>query len=517
VWIPVNPNRKVQVWYQDIPTEEEAEAISEPVLVTSAPRLAVGGDEIHVIWSARRENGSRLAYARTDHHPPKTQLVSPTTADLEAAQVVFEWTGADDLSDTLRFSYRFPGLDWSPFSPQQDVRIEAPPDGEYLFEVRAQDDAGNTEPEPVSLRFNTYRVPPDTFFLETPPDPVAARYVTFEWSGSDNTESAEQLLYSYSWDGGEWTEYSPLRTARFGPLREVEHTLTARAKDRRGNIDPEPAEARFFVDLGMTIAFVTAPPTAINSSELQLSWQGTDQTGEEPRFLYAVQRDEEDWTPFRDTQGMKVTSLAQGPHTIRVKAQDIAGNESNVIEHRVVVDYEPPEAFAQLNTIDKAQGSLPVISVGGKDNLTPEEELRFEYRIVGEEWSAVPGRAVTVPRPVKWYSPGYVVQVMAKDNVDNISSPVQVSLRFFDRLQRNPLQLYALTGGGLVFIIVVVLLAVYFVIQRRRMVLEAPEEEAPEEAPAGEATEEEEFTLEEPFEGELKLGESTEDEDDLFT
>jgi len=513
VWIPMNPGRKVQVWYQDITTGEQPEAISQPMLVTSPPRMVVGDGEIHVVWSVRTENISRLAYQRTDHSPPKSTIVSPADPGLGSAQVVFEWTGSDDLSDQLHFSYRFTGDEWSPFAAAKDVTIEAPPDGEYLFEVRARDDAGNVEPEAVSIRFNTFKVPPDTFFMETPPDPLAARYVTFAWSGSDNTETAEQLAYSYSWDGGEWTEFAPIRTARFGPLREAEHQFLVRSRDRRGNADPEPAESRFFVDVGMKIAFVAPPPTAINLSEIQLSWQGTDQTGEEPRFLYAVQRDDEPWTPFRDIQGMNITSLAQGPHTVRIKAQDIAGNESNVLEHHLVVDYEPPQAFAKLDFIDKDRGGLPVISVGGSDNLTPDPELRFEYRIIGQDWAPIEGRTISVPRPVKWYSPGYVVEVMAKDNVDNPSAPVQVSLRFFDRLQHNRTQLFILLGATVAFIGVLVLLVVYFVIQRRRLTLEAEEEaEAPEEAPS----EEEGLGFEEPTEGELDLGESSEDEDDLF-
>ena len=73
-----------------------------------------------------------------------------------------------------------------------------------------------------------------------------------------------------------------------------------------------------------------------------------------------------------------------------------------------------------------------------------------------------------------------------------------------------------ITPGGTELIglaVVLVLLVVDFVIQRRRLTLEAEEEaEAPEETPS----EEEGLGFEEPTEGELDLGESSEDEDDLF-
>jgi hypothetical protein len=79
------------------------------------------------------------------------------------------------------------------------------------------------------------------------------------WTGSDNTTPTGNLVYSYSLDGGSYSAYTSATSNTFNNLSNASHTVSAKAKDQAGNVDPTPATCSFTVNVADT-----TPPTISN-------------------------------------------------------------------------------------------------------------------------------------------------------------------------------------------------------------------------------------------------------------
>ncbi len=95
------------------------------------------------------------------------------------------------------------------------------------------------------------REPPDTFIStdknlkETPPDGE----VRFILDGADKWKQvhSERLLYSYRFDEGEWSSFSPQTVVSATGFTAGQHSFEVKAMDRNWNIDPSPASFDFEV------------------------------------------------------------------------------------------------------------------------------------------------------------------------------------------------------------------------------------------------------------------------------
>jgi signal transduction histidine kinase/ligand-binding sensor domain-containing protein len=71
--------------------------------------------------------------------------------------------------------------------------------------------------------------------------------ISIKFGGRDkwNGTSLGRLLFSYRLDTGDWSPFATTQNASFSDLPAGKHYFQARAMDRAGNIDPEPAELDF--------------------------------------------------------------------------------------------------------------------------------------------------------------------------------------------------------------------------------------------------------------------------------
>ncbi len=206
-----------------------------------------------------------------DDEEPDTEYLSGPVQDTENTSA-FTFTGTDNVTspEDLVFECRLietetgeppeppdptappdPVLAWLGCqSPWQTALVE---DGLFRFEVRAIDRAGLTDPEPdVHIFGGTPDVtPPETAFLETPPNPSLTDAATFTVSATDNQTPAQFMEYECridTLDPEAWLECTnPLV---FTNLAVGSHTVQARATDGADNIDPTPA----------TYTWTVAPP-----------------------------------------------------------------------------------------------------------------------------------------------------------------------------------------------------------------------------------------------------------------
>jgi hypothetical protein len=154
--------------------------------------------------------------------------------------------------------------------------------------------------------------PPDTTMDSGPSGPTNAASPTFGFSANEPGSWFECRI-----DGGGWGECSAPHTA--GPLADGGHSFDVRATDPAGNPDPTPASRSFTVD-------TTAPDTRIDGGPSGSTTGATatfDLTANEPS-TFECRIDGQGWgvCPARYT----TAPLADGAHTLDVRATDAAGN-----------------------------------------------------------------------------------------------------------------------------------------------------------------------------------------------
>ncbi|NWF77845.1 MAG: Ig-like domain-containing protein [Chloroflexi bacterium] len=102
-------------------------------------------------WSFTSES------APADTTPPNTEVTSGPSGTIDYDDVIFTWTGVDNVTPTsgLVYSYYLQGYDsdWSAWTSDTTKQYTDLPDGDYTFKVKAKDQAGNTDPTPAERSF----------------------------------------------------------------------------------------------------------------------------------------------------------------------------------------------------------------------------------------------------------------------------------------------------------------------------------------------------------------------------
>ncbi|MGQ0576199.1 MAG: right-handed parallel beta-helix repeat-containing protein [Pseudonocardia sp.] len=162
---------------------------------------------------------------------------------------------ADDPTDPLVLALREipPGAALPPelrfngcSSPWQIPLTE---EGNFIFQVRAIDRAGNVDQTPAEHRFNGLDItPPDTVITERPPAVSSGRAATFSFVANDNLTPSQFHEFECRLDSRDpeaWVEcFNPFST---GDLTTGMHTFEVRAYDTAENVDPSPARVTWEV------------------------------------------------------------------------------------------------------------------------------------------------------------------------------------------------------------------------------------------------------------------------------
>jgi hypothetical protein len=197
----------------------------------------------------------------------------------------------------------------APFSVAWHSAVYA--DGKRLLNVRAVDTSGN-----VSSSWARYVVIdnalPQTALLSGPESQSRQRTPSFTFSSEPGG------TFRCSLDRRPYEECrSPMRLATLGAGR---HSLSVRAIDAAGNLDPTPATWSWTVDL-------TAPVTTLPYASMALGLEGSAVfrfRSSERSSGFTCSLDEEAWTACVSPASYE--GLAPGRHSFRVRATDTAGN-----------------------------------------------------------------------------------------------------------------------------------------------------------------------------------------------
>lgn len=208
-----------------------------------------------VTWPTIRDD-SDTGFAIGDTIPPETWTTSAVCGStIYTGSATITWSGSDNTTPTgnLLFAYRLDGGIWSAFGAATETIFNGLGPGSHCVEVKARDAAGIEDPTPASCTFTVSA--PDT----TPPETqitspvcgttISTDSVTVSWTGSDNLTPVLQLMYAWNLDSTGWSDYYSNISRQFSGLTAGSHSVSVRARDQAGNVDPSPASCSFTVQL----------------------------------------------------------------------------------------------------------------------------------------------------------------------------------------------------------------------------------------------------------------------------
>jgi len=180
--------------------------------------------------------------AHPDTEPPETTIVAGPSGTIATDAAVFSFEASEPGSFECRFDSVNPA-DWVPCSSPAGYSSLA--DGSHNFEVRASDEAGNTDPTPAVAEFAVDTTSPQTTLTSAPSGTIETASASFAFEASE-PGSFECRIDSN--DAGAWSSCTSPRT--YDSLADGSHLFEVRAADALGHVDPTPAFAAFSVYTG---------------------------------------------------------------------------------------------------------------------------------------------------------------------------------------------------------------------------------------------------------------------------
>ncbi len=212
----------------------------------ASPALSEGGHSATATATDLFNNQSgpsNIISFTIDSIPPETTITSGPTGTVDSSSAAFDFE-SDESNSTFECS-----LDSSPFqSCTSPVTYSGLGDGNHTFEVRATDEAGNTDPTPASQTWIADTSTP-TPIITSPTDGSTTTDNTPLISGTAEADSTVTVtidgtivLTTTANSSGSWSVTSP-------ELSNGSHTVSATAEDTLGHISPPSTLITFTISV----------------------------------------------------------------------------------------------------------------------------------------------------------------------------------------------------------------------------------------------------------------------------
>jgi hypothetical protein len=329
-----------------------------------------------------------------DTSGPDTTIDSGPSGPTSNATPVFSFSsGEPDTSFECR-------IDGGAFAACASPHATEPlGDGEHTFEVRAVDATGNVDATPAARTISVDTTAPSTTITDGPESPTGDATTTFEFTADEPGATFECRV-----DDG---AFAPCGSPFTSPaLADGPHRFEVRAVDPAGNADPIPASRSFVVDTDVPDTTVTAGPTGPTADPTPTFEFQSDEPG--ARFECRL-----DGAAFADCASPLTTgTLADGPHTLEIRAVDLAGNaDPEPAVREFTVERRPPETVIGGGPTGVTDDPTPTFTF-----TADEPGTRFECRI-----DAGPYDPCTSPYTVPELPDGaHVLEVRSIDPAGNV-------------------------------------------------------------------------------------------------
>ncbi|TXL61414.1 FG-GAP-like repeat-containing protein [Aeromicrobium terrae] len=272
-------------------------------------------------------------------------------------------------------------------------------DGEYTFQVRAKDAAGNEDASPASRAFTLDRNPPTTSITSGPSGWTGDSTPTFGFTSPEPGATFECRVDDAAFEACT----TPHTTAE---LADGDHVFQARAVDTTGNVDPIPAAIAFTVD-------TVAPDTVISSGPSGLIYDRTPSVSFsdiDGAKSHECRVDDEPFEPC--TSPTTTAPLSDGAHTFDVRAIDWGGNvDPTPARLTFTIDTEIFRTGITGGPSGLTNDATPTFTFG-----TPDPNSTFECRI-----APAPFADCTSPYTASELSDGdHTFEVRATDSYGNV-------------------------------------------------------------------------------------------------
>lgn len=280
--------------------------------------------EVRAIDSSLNPDPSPAVFSWTvDTQAPQTSIQSAPGLVSTTTTAHFEI----HTDETATLECRLDGGPWEPCaSPRAYTQLSQ---GAHSFEVRATDQAGNTDSSPASHTWSIDSIAPESVLTESPAAITASALPRLSFSSEDPTAYFECRL-----DGGAWFLcISPITVTA---QEEGEHLFEVRAIDVAGNVEGTPAQAAWARDSGTPETTISSGPSAFWPEDNPRFWfsSGDNQASFECRA------DNEEWRPCSSPAQVE---LSDGPHSFSVRAVSRSGVvDSTPAVWSFVIDTKPP-------------------------------------------------------------------------------------------------------------------------------------------------------------------------------
>lgn len=298
-------------------------------------------------------------------------------------------------------------------------------DGFHGFQVFAVDPSSGNSSATLKYNWHVDTTPPDTAITGGP----AQGSVTNDSTPTFTFTSTEAGTFRCSIDGGA----ASACTSGISPaLADGQHTFRVAARDQATNVDPTPASRTFTVDTTPPDTSISGPsgPTKSTSASFTLGSTEANST-----FACAV-----DGGQFSNCSSpYNLVSLAQGPHTLQVRATDPVGNTDGSPASRTwVVDTTAPTASAPAQNLAastlssaSATGPIPVYLswAAPTDVGTGVQQIRLMQSVAGNPYTLVAVFPAGTTSTMRAVSPDLSSRfaIVAVDAAGNPSTPQQGS------------------------------------------------------------------------------------------
>lgn len=287
-----------------------------------------------------------------DSVPPQTTITKAPPAADNSVVVDFEFVSNDDAAS---FDCSIDSADYAPcasgdaFGPLGD--------GAHSFAVRARDLAGNTDASPAVHAWAIDSSTPDTDILSGPNGSTSDTGATFTFVSPDAGSGA---TYQCNLDGASFVACSSPRS--YAGLAEGMHAFQVRVRDSVGNLDPTPATRSWTVDLTPPDTSITAGPSgAVPMASASFTFEAS-----EAGVVYECAVDAGAWAACPNPTTL--SGLAQGPHTISVRAVDLAGHvDASPAQRTWTVDTVPPNSSITGGPSGTVSDPVATFSLGSNE------------------------------------------------------------------------------------------------------------------------------------------------------
>ena len=245
--------------------------------------------------------------------------------------------GLSSTETAPTFECALDGSEETDFGPCSGAATETPPgplsEGPHTLYVRTVDPRGNVETTPARRDFTVDMTPPDTSLDSHP----AA--LTNSGSAGFTFSSEPGALFECRLDSTQEAAFAPCASPQsYIGLTDGHHTVEVRAVDLAGNRDPTPVSFDWTVDATAPQIILTGhPPVLSPLAGATFGFSSDDPAPLECRLDSGAQ-----YAYGPCTSPKSYAALADGPHTLEVRASDTAGNTGHTT-FDWTVDTIPPE------------------------------------------------------------------------------------------------------------------------------------------------------------------------------